>query len=241
MSAPALGARGAVASALSAVAGWLVEPIEPGEVFEHTRPVPGERAVVAVMGLGAGCGATVVARALGAELAARDHGGACVVTAAASRGAVALGLPAAGRLARSLTGVPGISTRACGRLCLADCSDKAALAGTVLYRAPLVLDIEESHEAPIAAALADSVVLVAAPRVEPALAAVMAESLGRIGTEPVTVLNRASGVDSRWLGRAGYVLPDSRVGAQLAVAGREPRGEFGRSITALADALGGAR
>lgn len=239
MSAPALGARGAVASALTAAAGWLVEPAQPAEMAPLRREAPAERAVVAVVGLGPGCGATAVARALGAELAARDEDRACAVTAAKARGAVSLGLPAAGRLARSLEAVPGAVTRACGRLCLVECPDSAALAGAVLYRAPLVLDIAEPHEASVAAALADSLVLVASPRTEPALAAVMAESLGRIAARPITVLNRAVAEEGRWSGRAEFELPESRMGAQLALAGREPRGELGLAVARLADVIGG--
>jgi len=228
-----------VASALTAAAGWLVEPAELADGLRHARRESAERAVVAVVGLAPGCGTTAVARALGAELAARDQEGSCAVTAGKTGGTVALGMPAAGRLARSLAAVPGIATRACGRLCLVECPDSAALAGAVLYRAPLVLDVAEPHEVSIAAALADSVILVAAPQVEPALAAVMAESLGRLGVRPITALNRALGEAGRWTGRAGFELPDSRMGAQLALAGREPRGELGRVVADLADAVGG--
>ena len=49
---------------------------------EREQPMVQRRVVVAVFGLGPGCGATTVARGLGAELAARDACGACVVTAA---------------------------------------------------------------------------------------------------------------------------------------------------------------
>ena len=40
---------------------------------------------------------------------------------------------------------------------------------------------------------------------------------------------------SGWATRAAHRLPDSRMGAQLALGGREPRGELGRAIAALAD------
>ena len=39
---------------------------------------------------------------------------------------------------------------------------------------------------------------------------------------------------------AAHALPESRMGAQLALGGREPRGELGRAIAALADRCGGA-
>ena len=229
-----LRARGAVAGALTAAAGWLVEPAEPGQGLAGDHRAPGERPVVAVVGLAPGCGATAVARALGAELAARDDDGACAVTAT-SAGSVPLGLPSAARLARSLGALPGVRTRACGRLCLAECGDPAALAGAVLYRAPLVLDVADPREAPVASALSDSVILVATPRIEPSLASVLTESLRRVGPEPITVLNRALGDDGPWTGRAGVELPESRMGAQLALAGREPRGDLGRALADLAD------
>ena len=238
MSAPAVRARGVVASALTAAAGWLVEPAAP-EAGPESRLVPAERPVVAVVGLAPGCGATAVARALGAELAARDCDGGCAVTAVTARGTMPLGLPAAGRLARSLAPVAGFRTRACGRLCLVECHDSAALAGALLYRAPLVLDVADPREASAAAALADTAVLVATPRIEPALALVMAESLARVGSEPLIVLNRAMGEEDPWSGRAGVELPDSRMGAQLALAGREARGELGRAVAELADQVVG--
>jgi len=43
--------------------------------------------------------------------------------------------------------------------------------------------------------------------------------------------------DSGWTGRADIAIPHSRVGAQWALAGREPAGELGRAVAALADLL----
>jgi hypothetical protein len=119
--------------------------------------------------------------------------------------------------------------------------DRAALAGAVLYLAPLVLDVDDPQEAATAAALADRVLLVAGPRTEPALAPVVGESLARVGPEPVIVLNRAEPGEATWAGRAHLELPDSRMGAQLALAGREPRGELGRAVSLLADRVGERR
>ncbi len=89
----------------------------------------------------------------------------------------------------------------------------------------------------VAASLCDAVVLVADPACEPSLAAVLAESLRRVGPEPVVALNRDRDGDVRWEGRCALRLPDSRMGAQLALAGREARGELGRAVAELADAL----
>ena len=232
---PILGARAMVASALSAAADWLVEPADLATTSEPHGTSLTERPVVAVVGLAPRSGATTVARALGVELAARDPAGACAVTAGWGGGSVPLGLPASGRLARKLGAVAGARTKTCGRLCLVDCPDRAALAGALLYLAPLVLDVAEPGEASSAAALADEVVLVGTPPLEPALAAVMSESLTRVGPEPQILLNRALDDDGPWSGRASLELPESRLGAQLALAGREPRGELGRAVSALAD------
>lgn len=234
----ALGARGIVAGALSAAADWLMEPAGHTERESGVAATLQERPVVAVIGLAPRCGTTTVARGLGAELALRDSGGACAVTSASACGGLPLGLPAAGRLARTLAPVAAGGTRACGRLCLVRCEDRAALAGAILYLAPLVLDVADAEEAATAAALADRVVLVAGPGTEPALAPVVSDSLARVGPAPVVVLNRATQDETRWSGRAAMELPDSRMGAQLALAGREPRGELGRGLALLADVVG---
>lgn len=235
---PALGARGVVAGVLTAAADWLVEPAHGARHTDAAGATLQERPVIAVIGLAPRCGSTTVARGLGAELALRDPVGACAVTAAPAGAALPLGLPAAGRLARTLAPVARGATRACGRLCLVHCEDRAALAGAILYLAPLVLDVAEPEEAATAAALADGVVLVAGRSTEPALAAVVSESLARVGPAPVVALNRADPGQGKWSGRATVELPDSRMGAQLALAGREPRGELGRAIAALADLAG---
>jgi len=236
---PALGARGALAGVLSAAADWLVEPANGAQAQAAAAATIQERPVVAVVGLAPRCGTTTVARALGAELAVRDACGACAVTVVGGGGPLPLGVPAAGRLARTLAPVAGGATRACGRLCLVQCDDRAALAGAILYLAPLVLDVGDPQQASAAASLADQVVLVAGPGTEPALAAVVAQSLGRVGPEPIVVVNRAEqGQETPWTGRVATELPDSRMGAQLASAGREPRGELGRAVAELADRIG---
>ncbi len=238
---PALGARGALAGVLSAAADWLVEPADPVERQLAAATTVQERPVIAVIALAPRCGTTTVARAVGAELAVRDPCGACAVTASTGGGARSLGVAAAGRLARTLAPVAG-ATRASGRLCLVECADRAALAGAILYLAPLVLDVADPQDASAAASLADRVLLVAGPRTEPALAAVVAQSLGRVGPEPLVVANRAEqGDETPWSSRGATELPDSRMGAQLALAGREPRGELGRAVALLTDRVGGER
>ena len=198
--------------------------------------------MVAVVGVRPRCGTTVVARALAAELGARDPGGVAAVTAATVGGAaMQLGLPAAARLARTLAPVSGGLSRASGRLCLVPGADRVQLAGATRYLAPLVLDVDDPAEASAAAALAAAVVLVGAQEAEPALATVVAESLERVGPAPVVVLNRANGGDERWVAMDAVQLPDARLGARLALAGREPPGELGRAVADLADRCGSRR
>lgn len=235
--------RGLVTSALGAAVDWLVEPAAEAPPPSPPAGVVAERIeqrpVVAVVALRPRCGATVVARALAAELAARDPAGAAAVTAAVTRGGgVPLGLPAAGRLARTLAPVSGGTARACGRLCLVPTADRVRLADATRYLAPLVLDVGDPEGAPAAAAVADSMILVGGPGVEPALAVLVAESLARVGPEAVIACNGSSEDAERWRDLNAVDVPASRVGARLALAGREPRGELGRAIQALADACG---
>jgi len=228
---PTLGGRGPVASFVATATEWLVEPAEvvPEPVFAGTQ----DRPVVAVVGLGPRSGTTTVARALGTELAVRDAAGACAVTAGAGT-VLCLGTPAAARLARSLASAGHIRT--CGRLCLIDDPDRLALAGVAPGLAPLVFDVGDPRDGASVAALADRVVLVGGPRVEPALAGVVAASLARVGPRPLVVASRP-GEGSGWTGRVDMAIPHSRLGVQWALAGREPVGHFGRTIAALADLL----
>ena len=71
---------------------------------------------------------------------------------------------------------------------------------------------------------------------EPALAAVAAECIARVGPAPLIVLNGGRGGE-----HAALALPRSRMGAQLALGGREPRGELGRAVERLADLVQVAR
>ena len=88
----------------------------------------------------------------------------------------------------------------------------------------------------VTASIADHVLLVAAPGLEPALSQVVAGCLSRVGREPLVVLNRASEQEEeRWAARAHLVLPESRMGAQLALAGCEPHGALGLAVAELAD------
>jgi hypothetical protein len=208
-----------------------VEPAAPAP----PQPALAPRPAVAVFSLGRGSGATVVARALAAELARRDPVGAAVVGCALPRGGIPLASPAAGRLARALIDLPGARTRVAGRLCLVEAPGAAGLVEAARQLAPVVLDGGGEELGGMSAAVTDRTVLVTAAAVEPSLAAVAAGCLARAGPAPVLVLNRVR-AGHEWRGPPAIELPESRMGAQLALGGREPRGELGRAVARLADA-----
>jgi hypothetical protein len=104
--------------------------------------------------------------------------------------------------------------------------------------APLVLDVAHGEAPEPALAIADSVVMVATPALEPSLADVVGASLSRDGRTPPTVLNRAVDLEA-WSGRDALIVPEARLGARLALAGRDPTPGLARPIGYLADALVG--
>jgi hypothetical protein len=216
---------------LRRAADWLVEMPEPARRPPLTA-VRREYPLVAVIGLAHRCGATTIARALAAELAGRD-GGAAVVASPVPPAVVALGSStAAVRLAEVLTRFERV--RPAGRLCLAVCPDASLLAHEARSVAPAVAEVEPGAPAMGAAPVVDQTVLVASPDLEPALAATVADTIAAVAPPPILVVNRAAD-HGPWLTRADVLVPDSRVGARLALSGREPRGWLGKSIQQLAD------
>ena len=229
-SSPVLGQRrGILEAAAAAVESFLLEPAEPRTQTAASVP-PEQRPVVSVFGLARGCGATVVARALAAELATRDPAGTGAVCCEVRAAGIPLATHAATRLARVLADVPGASPRAVGRLCLVAGADPLTLSGTARHLAPLVIDAGSAALGGAPASVADHTVLVTTQAVEPALARVGAECVARVGPAPVVVLNRAPHDQT-----GSLALPNSPLGAQLALGGREARGDLGRAIAELAD------
>jgi len=224
---------GLVRTALARVEDWLLEPAEPAHVAVP-EPLRAPRPVVAVFSLGRSSGATTVARALGAELAGRDAAGAAVVGCSLPRGGIPLASPAAGRLAQALVDLPGARTRVAGRLCMVEVPGPAALVEAARELAPVVLDAGGGQLGGVSAGVADRAVLVAAAGSEPSLAAVGVGCLARMGPPPVLVVNRVR-AGWEWTGPPAIELPESRMGAQLALSGREPRGGLGRAVSRLAD------
>lgn len=224
------GRRGLVASAGAALESFFLEPVAP-RASEAGEPLE-LRPVVCVFGIARGCGATVVARALAAELALRDPAGSAAVACDARPGGIPLATHAAARLARVLGDVPSSAPRAVGRLCLVGGADPLRLADAARHHAPLVIDAGSDALGGGPASVADRTVIVTTQAIEPALARVGAECVARVGPAPVVLLNRAPH-DQPGL----FALPNSPMGARLALGGREARGALGRAIGELADLL----
>jgi hypothetical protein len=216
---------GSLVAALAARAeAWLLDPA-PARPARAERELP-PRAVVAVVGLGPRCGTTTLARALAVELARRDPSGAAIASASSVPSGPVLATGSARRLARAL------GSRAVGRLALVPSGDPALAQLAADRGAPLVLDVGHGTPPEGALALADEAVLVTSPEVEPALAEVAASTLAE---RPLVVLNRAFDSEG-WRRAPDVVVPESRVGAKLALAGRDPIGPLGAEVASLADA-----
>ena len=224
------GRRWLAATAAAALESFFLEPVAP-PASEGGEPLE-LRPVVSVFGIARGCGATVVARALAAELALRDPSGAAAVACGARPAGIPLATHAASRLARALEEVPASFPRAVGRLCLVGEAEPLRLADTARHHAPLVFDAGSEALGGVPASVAHRAVIVTTQAIEPALARVGAECVARVGATPVVVLNRAPH-DQPGL----FALPNSPMGARLALGGREARGALGRAIGELADLL----
>jgi hypothetical protein len=223
--------RGFLASAAAAVESFFLEPVGPPAASAAVETLE-RRPVVTVFGLAKGCGSTVVSRALAAELAARDVSGAAAVSCDTRPGGLPLATHAATRLARTLEDVPGAFPRAVGRLCLVGGADPGLLSDTARHHAPLVIDVGSDALGGAPASVADRTIIVTKQEIEPALARLGAECVARVGPPPIAVLNRAPHYQP-----GAPALPNSPMGARLALGGREARGELGRAIAELADLL----
>ena len=200
---------------------------DPSAAFDPDPPRP----VVAVLGLAPGAGASTLARAVAASLAAFDPGRAAILhTASPPRAGIASG--AATRLARATAAGGCDSARAVGRLCVVGAGEP--LAALVAARAaPLVVDVAHGEPTEGAVALCDYVVLVAPAEVEPALVGAVEASLRADGASISTVIGRVAG-DPPDLAHA-LIVSESRLAAQLTLACREPRGALAGVAVELAE------
>jgi hypothetical protein len=263
--------RGRFQALLAAAGSFLLDPSDAPDLHGPVEPkdgrrlrddrspdrqvVRGARPLIAVFGLAGGCGSTVVARAVAAELAARDPSGTAAVACESRVGGVPLATKAASRLARALEDLPG-GTRAFGRLCLLQGADPGSLGDALRGLAPLVINAGSSSLGGVPACIADRTLIVTTPSIEPTLARVAIECVARVGPEPTLVINRARHADGlitvgegdpvsrAQIGGPGaahdyagpaVALPESRFGALLALGGREARGGLGRAIAGLVD------
>ena len=241
-------AGGLFAARLARVAGWLVappasrgvDPPRPGPRLHLAPPAPEPqppephppRPLVAVLGLASRAGASTVARALAARLARLDPAGAAVLfTADPPRAPISAA--AAGRLVRLATEAGADGARAAGRLCVVPLAEPVAPLAAP-RPAPLVVDLGHGIPAEGAVALADHVVLVCPPDVEPALAVAVEASLRGSGHSVSLVASRVLGDPPAELGCA-LAIPESRIAAQLTLACREPRGALGAAVAELAE------
>jgi hypothetical protein len=138
------------------------------------------------------------------------------------------------RLSRALAAL-GDEAAAVGRLSVVDAGTAALRHAARERPAPVVIDVAHGTPPESAAAMADALVLVSSGGVEPALAEVARASLARAGRQPLVVLNRVLGTQDDPAGRSDVVLPEARLGARLALAGREPRGAFAAPLAELAE------
>ena len=236
MSAHPIPQRRGLFSALAAhVAGFVFESVE-----DEAEPQPQAlepHPVVAVVAAAPKCGATTVARLLGAELASRV-GGAAIATSARPTRRSAPPSRAALRLATALAGAA--EAQPCGRLCIVQmrpgteaAADAAALLNAARYLAPVVLDLPADGSAAGIAAIADHVVVVSGAAREPALLDAVA---GVVGGNPIKVVNRVTD-PGEWSARGAMWLPDSRIAVRAAAMGTRPLGPLATAIAELADKL----
>jgi hypothetical protein len=232
------GCPGVLAAALARAESWLLEPgAEAGGHVARGPSEPAERPVTAVIGLAPRCGATTVARGLAAELAARDPIGAAVVTSAGAAPGPALRTSAAGRLGRMLAAQMIEPLRTSGRICLIGRDDGQSAAARARTIAPVVLDASHGTPAHAVAGLSDRLVIVGSPEVEPALLELVPSVMRSAVPGVVVVLNRWRPGDEGPAAPADLLLPEARLAAPLALAGREPPGPLGSALAELADRL----
>jgi hypothetical protein len=220
---------------------WLLHPPSPGPVpvapsrleLAPVEPPPGPpRPVVAVLGLAPRAGASTIARALAARLAAHDPDGAAVLHTPHPPRAAPAGA-AATRLARGLTAMGVAEVRPAGRLAVVRAAEPLASV-VALDAAPVVADVGHGTPAEGVVALADHVALVFPPDLEPALCLAVEAALRAAGHAVTPVLNRALAEPPEEIAHA-VVVPEARLAAQLTLACRDPRGRLGRAVGELAE------
>lgn len=229
---------GFFAAVLARAETWLLEPPDvasggsPGaDQDEHDLAPAPPRPVVAVRGLAPRCGTTTVARALAAALARTDPAGVAIVAGPLPAPGARLATRPATRLARTVTALGCDTARPTGRICLIAAEEPLPPLLADLP-APLVIDLPHSSPPAEGLALADCVVLVADPSVEPSLVLAVETSLAQAGRVVEIAFTKVEDAEATLPG--AVAIGDSRLAAQVALAGRDPRGPFAEPIAELA-------
>jgi len=220
-----------ITAALARAQGFLLEPAVAPAASRSEPAVravmPAEPVQVAVVGLGHRSGATTVARGLAAAISRR---------ATSNVHLIAVGDDPAGRELGG--GIAGWEVPAGLRK-----PSEIAEYGATVHRlagehAALVWDVRATEAARASAAItaADRVVAVAAGSGEPVLASLVSGMLAERYGPVLLVANRVRDRDA-WNGRCTTALPESRLGALLALRGRLPGGALGQSLARLAEAV----
>ena len=239
------------------------------EATPASPAVPAMRPVITVFGLAGRCGSTVVSRAVASELAGRDASGTAAVACESRPAGLPLATKAAARLARALEDLPGGTHalgRLClvrgtdpsslgdalrGLAPLVIDAGSSSLGGAPACIADHTLIVTTPTVEPTLARVAIECVARVGP--EPTLvlnrarpAAGPAEAPGRAAepAEPgqpgqAAEPGQAAGPGEPGAAFAAFALPESRLGAQLALGGREVRGGLGRAIARLVDSWEG--
>jgi hypothetical protein len=200
-------------------------PLGPGQGL-HAVPAPAASVRVAVVGLSRGSGATTVslglARALLVPAVRTAHllSFAALPERSAGEGVTHWEVPAALREPREVAEYGATVERLAG--------PPAALVWDVA--------VGESERGVAAIGACDCVVAVAAASAEPALAGLVCTLLGERYGRVVLIANRVRYPEA-WSGRCAVALPESRIGALLAVRGRMPGGGFGAALRQVAGAV----
>jgi hypothetical protein len=214
-----------LAAVLERAGEFLLEPAAEGTPPAAAAPLPAapslEPISVAVMGLATGCGARTVAAGLALALG-RGGDPAFLVCLG--------GAPPAARALRACEVPPALT----------EPEEVATYGGTLLRLSgaaqPTSVWSVPARQAPRAATVVaetDTVVAVAGPSSEPALAGMVCSLLAERCRRVLLVSNAASD-PSGWAAWAAACVPESRIGAAVIGRGRLPGGRLGQAFAELA-------
>ena len=220
-----------LSAALARAQSFLLEPVQPGPAAATAAlaqaAVQPRQLEIVVMGARPRCGASTIARGLAAMLSVPGARPAHLISLAAAPSSRE---QAPGTLAGGTLWEIPTALREEGEV--AEYGQTVArLAGSP---SALVWDVPADHarRAEAAARAAHVTLLVVPGNGEPALGELLAEMLSQRHGRVLVVASRAE--PERWRGKAAVSLPESRIGALLALRFRRPQGGFGFALSELA-------